>query len=45
MLVSHHNLTVTHESWSPQTLRESIINHIVGTEGNKFDDTSKGKFT
>ena len=44
-LVSHHNLTVTHESWSLQTLRQSVSNHIVGTEGNKIDDTSKGKFT
>jgi hypothetical protein len=43
-LVSHHNLTVTRKSRSWQAFRQGVSDHVVCTERNKLDKTSKGKF-
>jgi hypothetical protein len=37
LLVAHHNHTVTHQSRSRKALHQSVSNHVVRTERNKFD--------
>ena len=45
LLVAHDKLTMTNKSRSWQALRQSVSNHVVRTERDDPDETSKGKFT
>ena len=44
-MVAHHNLTVANKSRAGKLFFQSVSDHVVRTEGDKLDDTSKGKFT